>query len=64
MEEIRYIQEPEYKVANIITLWLPKYFVPNFADFGAFLGCHLAYVAISLMKYVKRRVLINQLSPK
>ena len=52
IKEIKLIEESKYKVTSIITVWLLKYLVVNFADFGAFSGGHLACVAISLVKYV------------
>jgi hypothetical protein len=42
MEETRFIEELEYKVTSIITVWLLKNVVVNFADFGEIWGVALA----------------------
>jgi len=36
IKEIKLIEESNYRVTSIITVWLLKYSVVNFADFGAF----------------------------
>ena len=53
IEVIKCIEEPECKVTSIITIWLLKCFVVNFANFGEISGDHFAGVVTSLVKYVK-----------
>src|SRR6266487_3105231 len=57
------LEQLAIKILDFNTVWLLKCFVAEFVDFGAFLGCHLAYVAISLMKYVSASMVLILHSP-
>ena len=49
IEVIKCIGEPEHKVASIITAWLPKYFVVDFANLGEISGDRFACAIASLV---------------